>query len=460
MAANARVAPGVHANNPILNPGQPLSGAALYHAAQALANAQVNPEIQAIQQQQAQNNQQNTGALNLTGGYFNQLMGQAQTAAGNVQQQGSALNDQLRQIAADENTQLQGLGQNATDMVNRYTPGGVGQAGIQGLASEIARQQGLAAQQEGAQRAFGATQGANYTGFANSQVGTGALKGQEDLNQIAQAGQLKNAPLADKIAQLQASKGALVASNLGKLRQQEITNAITEKGLGIKQQSANTAANTAAFNQNPNAAGSPAYGRVQGAQTAAKNATTAAGKAQTAAQQQAFNQNPNAVGSPAWQRVQSSQGTQWSSNPNAVGSPAWARVQTANARGSSSGARALSTQANNTYWGKVGTVEQLIRDGQAHGQTEQQIRGFLSNGQNPRKTPFDQTMIQVAYELLGYGSINQTTAAILHNQYGVRGGTYKGQPIKVTPDFGHAPVTSGFGAPSQAASGVLSTAGF
>ena len=98
------------------------------------------------------------------------------------------------------------------------------------------------------------------------------------------------------------------------------------------------------------------------------------------------------------------------------------------------GAKPLTTLQNNAYWGKTSTVEQLIKDGQAKGLSEQQIRANLMDGQNPSKSKYDQVMIEAAYELLGYGSITQSTAANLHN-YGVRGGTYNGKPIKVTPNY-------------------------
>jgi hypothetical protein len=208
---------------------------------------------------------------------------------------------------------------------------------------------------------------------------------------------------------------------LGKLRQQEITNEQTNAGLGIKQ---STLANTVANDQ---ATQKVNQGKLQ---VAGQNANTSA-------RNSAFNTNPGAVGSPAWQRVQSSSGTAWSTNPNAVGSPAWARVQAANAR-TGAGAKPLTTISNNTWLGKLGTVQQLIQDGQKNKLSEAQIKANLTDGQNPRKTPYDQTMVEAAYELLGWGHITPETAAAMH-QMGVRGGTFRGAPIQVAP----APAAAG-----------------
>ena len=455
----------VNPNNPIANPNVPLSGPALIAAAHALANAQTSGPLAALATQIAQNNAQNRQAIGQVGGYFGQLGNLAQQGVTDQGQTASALNDQLAQIAKDEQGTLGQVGQDAQASLARYSPQASSNTvnpGLAGLATEMARQQGIGAQQQGAFRAYGATQGANFGNLAASNLGTTALRGQEDLTQLANAGQVKNEPLMAQTAAQLAARGADYTTALGKLRQQEITNQIADAGVNIKQTAATTAAKTAAFNANPNAPGSPANARVQAGKTAAQNANTSAGRAQTAAQGQAFNENPAAVGSAAWQRVQSSTGTAWSQNVNAVGSPAWARVQTANRAGAGSGGagggKPLSTLENNHFWGTIGQLEQLVRNGQQpldaasakalgmqQGQvlTEQQLRGLLQSGQNPSKKAFDPFFIQVAYELLGYGRIDSTTAATLHNQYGVRGGTYNGQPIRVTPAAN--PVQTGAG---------------
>lgn len=431
------MAPIIAPNNPLLNPNAPLSGNALLQAAQGLAKAQVQPAINQLLGEIAQNNTQSQNALNATGGYFSQLGQQAQqglTAAQGIQ---SGLNTQLQGLTGQEDQQLQGIGSNAMSDLAKYT-GGVGAGvGAGGLASEIARQQGLAAQNEGSIRALGAAQGANASSLAASNLGTFGLKGQEALSNIAQAGEVKNEPLTSKLATENATYGADLATALGKLRQQEITNQISDAGLGIKQQTANAATQNA--NTNTYKAQTSATQGEQKIGQAQQKIGQGQQKLNQTAANQSFQNNPAAVGSKAWTNVQNAGGKQWSDNPNAVGSPAWARVQTANARAGNGTAKPLSTLENNHFWGTIGQIEQLIKNGQAAGQ-QGKIAGYLQSGQNPSKKAFDPFMINVAEQLLGYGAINQSTAATLHNQYGVRGGTYNNAPIKVTPNYQPPPL--------------------
>lgn len=415
------------AGSPLANPNQTLSGPSLVAAAHALANAQTQGPLQELASQIAQNNSQNTGALNQVGGYFNQLGALGQQGVQDEQGIASGLNAQLAQIAQNEQGQLGQIGQNATANLSKYTPQSdqsTTNPGLAGLSAEIARQQGLAAQQQGALGSFGATQGANYSGLSAANLGSLGLRGQEDLTNIAQAGQVKNEPLMAKVADIQATTGADFATALGRLRQQEITNNIAEQGLGIKQADINaTVANNIRSNQT-----SLANNALTNQTSSANNQrTTSTSRANNAA-----NNNPNAVGSPAWARVQNAQGTAWSSNPNAVGSPAWARVQAANARSGRGGSKPLTPNENNAYFRALGQVEQLVQDGQKNGLSQAQIKANLQDGANPAKKSFDPVMVEATYELLGWGHITPQTAAALHNM-GVRGGTFRGKPIQVAP---------------------------
>jgi hypothetical protein len=115
-------------------------------------------------------------------------------------------------------------------------------------------------------------------------------------------------------------------------------------------------------------------------------------------------------------------------------------------------AKPMTTNENNAWFGKLGTVETLIQDGQQPltqtaaakiqknmgwnvqaGQklTLQQVQTLMANGLNPANTKFDPFMVQVASELDGWGHITPQTAAIMHNQYGLRGGSFRNAPIRV-----------------------------
>jgi hypothetical protein len=415
--------------NPFLNPNATLSGPSLLQAAQALAHQQTQPSIDLLASQIAQNNQQAQGAQAQTAGYFQNLGQQAQQGLTAEQGIQNALNQQLASLASGNQTALQGIGQNAQATLAKYAPQddaahSLVQPGLSALTSELARQQGLSAQRDAAFQAAGANQGANYSGLAASNLGTFAQRGQEDLNQIAQHAMATNAPLVAKIGSLEAEYGPDLVTALGKLRQQEITNNIADQGLGIKQATLN---NTIANDRATQAINAGKLGVSQ------QQANTAATRANNQAKNQNFQNNPNAVGSQAWQRVQASTGKQFTDNPNAVGSPAWYRVQQANAKAGGA-AKPLSPNENNSWFKNLNQVEQLIKDGQSHGGTEAQIRASLSDGSNPSKKGYDPVMIQAAYELLGYGSVDQSTAAAMHNM-GLRGGTYNNQPIKVTPNY-------------------------
>ena len=199
------------ANNPLLNPGQPLSGAALRQAAQTLTNAQVQGPLAELAQQIAAGNRQTNATEKLAGGYFNTLGGQAQQGVTDEKGIADALNAKLAQIGQGTNTQLGQIGDNATSSLLSHSPtgdGGLSTPALANLTAEIAKAEGLAAQQEGAQQAFGATQGANYGGLASTNLGVNALRGTEALKSIAQSGIVRNEPLTQKIADLQASKGA------------------------------------------------------------------------------------------------------------------------------------------------------------------------------------------------------------------------------------------------------------
>jgi hypothetical protein len=410
------------APNPLLNPNQSLSGQALLNAAQQLANVQVNPALSDLSKQIATNNAQTKGTINLTGGFYNQLEPFVQQGAAQQGQIASGLNSTLQGIGNDTQNQLAGIGQNAQGMISKYAPqgdGGISNAATADLAAQIAKQQGLAAQQAGTYRAFGANQGANYQGLGTSQLGTYGLQGQEALKNIAQSGTVKNEPLVSKIAGLQQQKGALVATDLGKLRQQEVANGISRSALGIK---------TTALKQTAAQNGARNFLTNQGQQITAKND-------QAKLNQAATNSNPLTVGSPAWQRVQGLKTKNWSENPNAVGSPAWSRVQTANRANSKrtgAGPKPLTTQENTTWFGKLGTVATLIDQGRQHGLSAAQIKANLSDGANPTKIKFDQTMIEAAYELKGWGHVIPQTAAAMRS-LGIRGGVWQNAPIRVAP---------------------------
>jgi hypothetical protein len=243
-----------------------------------VVDAQTAGPLAELARQLAQNDRQTAGAEGLTGGYFQQLGKQPQSGVDQTGQIASGLNSTLTGIGNDTQSRLQGIGQDQMASLRKYTPAGEGaglNTGAMGsLATEIARQQGLAAQNAGTYRAFGAQSGANLNQLAASNLGTFALRGQETLGKIGQAGQLKNAPLSSKIAALQASKGGLLATALGKLRQQEIANSISKAGILTKEQIAALNAQTSTANSARAQAGADARNAATIKGAAARNAAS------------------------------------------------------------------------------------------------------------------------------------------------------------------------------------------
>lgn len=228
------------APNPLLNPGAPLQGQGLQQAAQSLTDAQTKGPLTELAKQIAFNNRQGAAAQKLTAGQFNTLGQYGKQAVANEGTIANDLNTQLQGISNDTSSRLAQSAFGAGANIMAHAPGGSSNPAqspaLQGLAQTYAQQQGNAANDAGAYRSFGATQGANYRGLAAANQGVYSLKGQEALKGIAQATRLSNEPINQKVADLQAQRGALLATNEGKLRQQEIQNRVTSAGLGLNAQ--------------------------------------------------------------------------------------------------------------------------------------------------------------------------------------------------------------------------------
>lgn len=403
------------ASNPLLNPNQPLSGKALDQAATSLTNAQISGPLAEIAKALAAQDNQTRGTMKLAGSTFNQLGQQAQQGVTDQQQNATSLNNALQQIAGNTNSQLQGIGQNATQSLLSHSPqgdGGLAAPALAGLAADIAKQQGIAAQQQGNQQAFGANQGGNYTGLAASQLGTNAVAGTDALKSIAQSGQVKDQPFTQKIADLQAQRGALQATNLGKLRQQEINNRITETGLGIKQD-AITAENTRSTNS-INAANQRNRNTITGQNTRSQNTITA--------QNQRSQDTITAADRRDQLDRQSREG-----------------IAAANraAKTGTGGSKPLTPHENNAVLGSLDKVQNAITTWQQDGfkdKTGKVINAHPTNAQMRQVlgSSYPTYLVQAAFELLGWGHITGGTAAALH-QRGIRGGTFRGRPIAVGP---------------------------
>lgn len=418
---------GVRVNNPLLDPGSNLSGQSLYNAALGLTNAQVNPTLSGLRSQIGVNNRQTSGTIKQVGGLYSQLGTQAQQGVTDQNQIAAALNAQLAQINQQQQGQLQGIGQQGAATLAQYTPqgeGGLGNAAQQSLAAENAKQQGLAAQQTGAMRTFGAQQGANYAGLTAANRANVGLTGTEALRGVSQAGTLKNVPLNQQIGATLANKGALLGTNIGKLRQQEITNRIAQAGVGISQANANTAATNAKTSQF-NAATSRTVGLGNLAVAQGNLSVAQAGVRLRAAGLNIQQQNFLANQALAAQRINETGRHDQATEANAAEANNIRQI----AAGKKGSVKTFTPGQNSTWFRLVDEATTLIRAAQKAGHPAQSIKDGLSTGQGGVPA-LSGLQIEAAYELLGWGALLPQTAAALHS-VGIRGGTYKGAPIKV-----------------------------
>jgi hypothetical protein len=314
---------------------------------------------------------------------------------------GGQLNSTLAGIGQQTQGALTGLGQGAQGALARYTPqsdSSIASPAMQSLTAEIARQQGLAAQSSGIQQGAGAIQGANASLLAASNLGTGALAGKEELGSIAQAGQLENEPLTSKQAALTAQNGALLADALGKIQQQNNTNAITEAGLGLTK------------------------ARIQEELQAAELAQQGEGKRAAAAAAAAAARNAATIAGENFRNQESIAARQ--------------AEAAAKANAASGGTKLLPTSEQNTLYQQLDSAIAHIPTLQANGLKDSKGNIITANPNQQQITNalvqagWPQALVDAAFELRQQGYILPSTARQMR-ALGLKGGFYNGAPIKV-----------------------------
>jgi len=379
--------------------GQSLLGTpGLVSAAKAITSSQFGGPISEIARAIALNNQRGRANETLANKYFSNLGQYGQQAANRISSIGSGLNQQLSANASNLDQTLQGIGNQGMQSLARYTPGISGNPGQAQLAQAMAQQRGYGAQSMTGFKDFGATQSANYGSLAAANLQSYMKGGQEALTQIAQGTNAANEPLTSKLASLAEQEGPAYVKNLMGLRQQEIANAFTQQGLNISGIKADQA------------------GQMTAAQAAASRRADAA--AARAARRDAAQQK-NKTG------------------PYALPKPA-STSKTRAASRAAGGGGALTLNENINWLKDLNKVQGVITTWQQGGikdnkgnvlirhPTKQQMVPILQGGR------YDQNAIDAAFELLTWGYITPGTALAMH-QEGVRGGTFRGKPIRVSP---------------------------
>ena len=287
----------------------------------------------------------------------------------------------------------------------------------------MARQQGLRGRRSaGAFQQYGAGQAAAGGTLAAQQLGVGQLQGQEALKNIAQANALTNVPLQQQRATLQAQKGAQLATDIGNLRQQEITNRITRAGLGIQKLNAATSAkeaNTSAFSAQTT--------RLNDQQTAALRAaglkiTQSHDLAEQSEAVARINEEAASSAASTAERARHDQATEANT----------AEANNLRAAALHNGQwKPLTPFENNEALNSLGQTQAVIKRLQKAHLKESDIRSRLQRGLAQKGMPaVDPVKVQAAYELLGWGYLTPNIAQALHNQ-GIHNITFRGKPVRI-----------------------------
>lgn len=399
----------------------PLTASQLLNAARSEAAATTQGPLAQLAQEIAAQNRQTANATSAVSNDFQGLGNYVNQAAGQVQGVGQNLDSQLGN--------LQTTAQNS---LSAYTPKGdpdVGSAGMPGLVTALTEQRGLADQQQ-----------AGYQDLLGGLAGSFAKAGQQDLANVAQAGQSAVAPLASKIATEEGQRPALVESDLAKLRQQEITNSydqqklneaatkdnatigIDEAALGIKQQSANTAS---------------------------RNAGTSAAKAKSSAayQQSLLGIDQQKVTNSATQNAAMNAYRQGLLNldkqkvdtaaSNAASLAAYRQAELKLKQGTG-GVTPLTANENNrmlNYLGEAVAASRTLSKTQnpsqiMNGLTTGSAQLQLQGGKFKTISAIPRPVVQAALEVMQTGNISHQTYTVLH-QMGIRGLPFKvAAPVK------------------------------
>jgi hypothetical protein len=256
------------------------------------------------------------------------------------------------------------------------------------------------------------------------------------LGGIAQSGTVKNEPLEAKIADLNASRGGLLASNEGKLRQQEVNNRIAEQGLGLKaqdiqSQNLRSQAQIAAANSRSQASINAANARQQ----AQINATNGRFDQQYQLDKQKFG------AAQAKDSYQRRHGLGPYRQPGTAGGPKLPAT-------TPTGARTLTPLQQQRDFGDIDTIRTLIPQMQQplskaaadslvkagynvhEGQklSEVFIRGLLQKGTHPGgSTQYNPALVDAAYALAGYGYLTPKQITELNKLGLIVGNRYKRQ---------------------------------
>lgn len=249
--------------NPLYDPSQQLSGHNLAVSAKRLVDAQLTPKIGAIDTQIGSTRTQGNALAGRAGDYYRQLGSEEAGLAAKQQ----ALAAMTNKVVTDNNAQANQALTDASsaEQKRQADDAALRGGGLGGDTSTVPKVIAAAQQQRAilgpAAANAAAAQGEGWAGLANAMTQATQMRGGEVQGELGNAQMNAISKLAQSKADLEATRGDLTTEQVDKLRQQSFENAVTMKGLGIKQADIATtargqslAAQTAARNRRSTAA--------------------------------------------------------------------------------------------------------------------------------------------------------------------------------------------------------------
>jgi hypothetical protein len=236
--------------NPLYQPTTVLSGSALKSAATQTVNAELNPQIAALNTQRRQGAAQADATVGRADDYYRQIAAREAQQMADVQGLGANLRAEtqgagMRSAAALIGTDQQVAAAQARDAQLR---GGQAMLGTSVADTAAASQRNASTQAmlQSAGERTAASQAANFEGLAALSSQARQARGGELHSQLINRGLNNDKRLSDAITALEATRGAKTTDQLLKLRQQQFENRALLKGLGIKAADVQATANAAA----------------------------------------------------------------------------------------------------------------------------------------------------------------------------------------------------------------------
>jgi hypothetical protein len=223
----------------LLNPGAQLAGHDLARAASALTGYEFGPQFSENARQARQARAQGDALVGRNQSYYRQL---ASEEAGRVNRQrvlGSDLSKSLAAISRDTGSSIDQAGrdtQQAGGQDAALRGPGLSGGGTQATLEELAAQRARSAQTAQAYRSGGALETANYGGLVNTLGGATRLHGAESRRELVNREQNVLRDLATQRRSLAQQRGLARLKNVTSLRQSGFDNAVTLRGLGLKEE--------------------------------------------------------------------------------------------------------------------------------------------------------------------------------------------------------------------------------